>query len=68
MVSFPQLPAVKKTPFLVQLKQIFGPSYFVTGLHRFNFFDRADILSFDTGVSCMTSYSSVLKKDLGRHQ
>ena len=26
------LPAVKKTPFLVQLKQIFGPPYFVTAL------------------------------------
>ena len=26
------LPAVKKTPFLVQLKQIFGPSYSVIAL------------------------------------
>ena len=32
MVSFSQLPAVKNPPFLVQLKQIFGPSYFVTDL------------------------------------
>ena len=31
-MSFSQLPAIKKTPFLVQLKQIFGPSYFVTAL------------------------------------
>ena len=29
---FLQLAAEKKTPFLVQLKQIFGPSYFVTAL------------------------------------
>ena len=28
MLSFLQLAAEKKTPFLVQLKQIFGPSYF----------------------------------------
>ena len=32
IMSFSQLPAVKKTPFLVQLKQIFGPSFFVTVL------------------------------------
>ena len=32
MMPFSQLPAVKKTPFLVQLKQIFGPSYVVTAL------------------------------------
>jgi hypothetical protein len=31
MVSFSQLPAVKNT-FLVQLKQIFSPTYFVTPL------------------------------------
>jgi hypothetical protein len=30
MMAFSLLPAVKKTPFLEQLKQIFGPSYFVT--------------------------------------
>jgi hypothetical protein len=35
MVSFSQLLAVKKeTPLLMQLKQIFGPSYFVTTLGR----------------------------------
>ena len=28
MVPFLQLAAEKKTPFLMQLKQIFGPSYF----------------------------------------
>ena len=28
VVSFSQLPAVKKAQFLVQLKQIFDPSYF----------------------------------------
>ena len=32
MVSFLQLAAEKKTPFLVQLTQIFGPSYFVRAL------------------------------------
>jgi len=32
MVSFSQLPAVKKGTIFVQLKQIFGPSYFVTAL------------------------------------
>ncbi len=32
------------------------------------FFDHADKISFDTRVSCMDSYSSVLKKDLGHHQ
>ena len=53
-----------KTPFLVQLKRILWR----VQIPRFNFFDRADILSFDIGVSCMTSYSIVLKKDLGRHQ
>jgi len=31
MVSFSQLPAIKKTP-LVQLKQFFGPSYFASAL------------------------------------
>ena len=36
MTSFSQLPSVKKTPFLVQLKQIFGPSYFDRALvHTF---------------------------------
>jgi hypothetical protein len=30
MVSFSQLPAVIKHNFLLQLKRIFGPSYFVT--------------------------------------
>ena len=34
MASFSQLPAVKKAPFLVRLKQIFCPSYFVTALVR----------------------------------
>ena len=29
-MSFSRLPAVKKAPCLVQKKQIFGPSYFVT--------------------------------------
>jgi hypothetical protein len=32
MVSLLQLAAEKKTQFLVQLKQIFGPSYFVRAL------------------------------------
>ena len=34
MVYFLQLATKKKTPFLVQLIQIFGPSYFVTALFR----------------------------------
>ena len=32
MVPFLQLAAEKKNPFLVWLKQIFGPSYFVKAL------------------------------------
>jgi hypothetical protein len=32
MVSFLKLAAEKMTTFLVQLKQIFGPSYFVRAL------------------------------------
>ena len=36
IVSFSQQPAVKKTPFLVKLKQIFGLSYFVTALVWFS--------------------------------
>jgi hypothetical protein len=35
MVSFLQLAAEKKTQFLVQLKQIFGSSYFVKALSNF---------------------------------
>jgi hypothetical protein len=32
MVYFSQLPAVKNTPFLMQVEKILGPSYFVTAL------------------------------------
>ena len=32
MVSFLQMAAEKKTPFLVQLEIFFGPSYFVNAL------------------------------------
>jgi hypothetical protein len=34
MVSFLQLAAEKKIPFWVQLKQTFGPSYFVRALGK----------------------------------
>ena len=43
MVSFLQLAAKKKTSFLVQPKQIFGPSYFVRAL-LFIFFGDYSIL------------------------
>ena len=35
---FLQLAAEKKTPFFVQLKQIFGPSYFVRALASFRIY------------------------------
>ena len=34
MVSLLQLATDKKTPFLVKLKQIFGPSFFVRALGK----------------------------------
>ena len=33
-VSFSQLPAVKKTPKMVHMENIFGPCYFVMALAR----------------------------------
>ena len=49
MVSFFQLAAEKKTQFLVQLKQIFGPSYFfralVLSLQRFLLHEILSLLS-----------------------
>ena len=32
MMSFSELPAVKKTPYLVQVERNYGPSYFVMAL------------------------------------
>ena len=55
MVSFLQLAAEKKTPFFLQLKQIFGPSYFDRALP---FFNQGSLKKFKTGqLKCKCKYA-----------
>ena len=59
MVSFSQLSVVKKTPFLVQLKQIFGPFYFVMILVQIGIKHKMIRIRF---FSCSVSTSFEIRK------
>ena len=61
ILLFLQLADEKKTPFLVQLKQIFGPSYFVRALEQvFHFIKK--ILSKQVNAGSDISPSTKIRK------